>query len=136
MMNATDHTDTDATRTLTVRVGSPADAFDGVADRLDALDRGEDPEPLCRVTFQREEDLGRLLSPKNIELLRTIARESPASIRELSRLVERDIRQVHDNLRELDAYGLVEFERNGRAKRPTIWYDDIEIDVPIAPGRR
>lgn len=128
-MNTTKHTPTD--RTLTVRVASPDDAFDDVADRLDALDRGEESEPLYRVTFQREKDLQRLLSAKNIELLRAIARESPRSIRELARMVGRDIRQVHDNLRELETYGLVDVEQTGRAKRPTVWYDDIEIEVPI-----
>lgn len=128
-MNTTEHTATD--RTLTVRVASPDDAFDDVADQLAAIDRSEEPEPLYRVTFQREKDLQRLLSPKNIELLRTIARESPGSIRELARLVDRDIRQVHDNLRDLDNYGLVEVEQAGRAKRPTVWYDDIEIEIPI-----
>lgn len=128
-MNTTEHTPTD--RTLTVRVASSDDAFDDVADRLAAIDRGEEPEPLYRVTFQREKDLQRLLSPKNIELLRTIARESPGSIRELARLVDRDIRQVHDNLRDLETYGLVDVEQAGRAKRPTVWYDDIEIEVPI-----
>lgn len=128
-MNTTEHTATN--RTLTVRVASPDDAFDDVADQLAAIDRGEEPEPLSRVTFQRETDLQRLLSPKNIELLRTIARESPGSIRELARLVDRDIRQVHDNLRDLESYGLVEVEQAGRAKRPTVWYDDIEIEIPI-----
>lgn len=129
--NTTKTPPTDRQRTLTVRVASPADAFDDVAERLEALDHGEEPEPLYRVTFQREEDLQRLLSPKNIELLRAIARESPESIRTLARHVERDIRQVHDNLRELETYGLVEFETVGRAKRPAVWYDEIEVEVPI-----
>ena len=46
-------------------------------------------------------------------------------------MVDRDIRQVHDTLRELETYGLVDLESNGRAKRPTVWYDHIEIEVPI-----
>jgi predicted transcriptional regulator len=123
---------TSAHRTLTVRVASPNDAFDEITQRFEALDRGDTPEPLYQVTFQREEDLQRLLSAKNIQLLRTIARESPESIRALARSVGRDIRQVHDNLQELEAYGLVDLEDTGRAKRPSVWYDEIEIEVPIA----
>jgi predicted transcriptional regulator len=123
---------TSAHRTLTVRVASPNDAFDEITQRFEALDRGDIPEPLYQVTFQREEDLQRLLSAKNIQLLRTIARESPESIRALARSVGRDIRQVHDNLQELEAYGLVDLEDAGRAKRPSVWYDEIEIEVPIA----
>lgn len=131
-MNAPTNTPTH--RTLTVRVASPSDAFEDLTERFEALDRGEKIDPLYRVTFQREEDLQRLLSAKNIQLLRTIARESPDSIRALARGVGRDIRQVHDNLSELEAYGLVEIEDDGRAKRPSVWYDDIEINVPIAAG--
>lgn len=130
-MNAQTNTPTPTHRTLTVRVASPSDAFDELEERFAALDRGEEIDPLYRVTFQREEDLQRLLSPKNIQLLRTIARESPDSIRALARGVDRDIRQVHDNLSELEAYGLVEIEDAGRSKRPSVWYTDIEINVPI-----
>ena len=131
-MNKTDTTDqTDTKRTLTVRVGTPDEAFDRVEEQLAAIDEGREPEPLYEVVLQREEDLQRLLSPKNIELLRIIARDEPTSIRNLCRRADRDIRQVHDNLGELETLGLVEFEQSGRAKRPRVWYDDIEIEVSI-----
>lgn len=133
-MNApTNHDSTPMHRTLTVRVASPSNAFEKVGERFEALDRGEDIDPLYEITFQREEDLQRLLSANNIQLLRSIARESPESIRALARGVGRDIRQVHDNLQELESYGLVEIEDEGRSRRPSVWYDDIEIEVPIAP---
>lgn len=131
-MNATpDNSPIPTHRTLTVRVASPSNAFDDVTERFAALDRGKEIDPLFRVTFQREEDLQRLLSAKNIQLLRSIARKSPESIRALARDVGRDIRQVHDNLTELETYGLVNIEEKGRAKRPSVWYDNIEIEVPI-----
>jgi predicted transcriptional regulator len=133
--NTTSPTSADQSRTLTVRVGSPTGAFDRVADAFEAIDRDEEPELLYEVTLQREADLQRLLSPKNVGLLRAIAREEPDSIRDLARRVDRDIRQVHDNLTELETYGLVELEDAGRAKRPRVWYDDIEIEVPIAAER-
>jgi predicted transcriptional regulator len=131
MNTVPDHDNPSTHRTLTVRVASPADAFDDIEERFEALDRNEEINPLFRVTFQREEDLQRLLSAKNIQILRSIARESPESIRALARSVGRDIRQVHDNLEELETYGLVVFEEEGRAKRPSVWYDEIEIEVPI-----
>ncbi|KTG11324.1 hypothetical protein AUR64_04380 [Haloprofundus marisrubri] len=119
-------------RTLTVRVGTPDNAFDAVEAKLAAVEAGDEPEPLYEVVLQREEDLQRLLSAKNVQLLQTIAREEPQSIREAARLVDRDVRQVHDNLSELETLGLVEFEQVGRSKRPTVWYDDINIELPVA----
>jgi predicted transcriptional regulator len=119
-------------QTLTVRVGTPDDAFDAVESQLAALEVGDEPEPLYEVVLQREEDLQRLLSAKNVQLLQTIAREEPQSIREAARLVDRDVRQVHDNLSELETLGLVEFEQVGRSKKPTVWYDDIRIELAVA----
>lgn len=43
------------------------------------------------------------------------------------------IRQDHDILQELETRGLVDLEQVGRFVRPTVWDDDIEIGVPIAP---
>ena len=46
-------------------------------------------------------------------------------------LVNRDVRQVHDNLTELEELGLIELEKEGRSKRPRVWYDSIEVDLPL-----
>lgn len=128
----TDTSDTADRKVLTVRVATPDDVFDELEERFAALDAGERPDPKYEVVLNREADLNRLLSAKNVELLRTIARESPASIRETARLVDRDVRQVHDNLNELERLNLVRFETDGRAKRPVVWYDDIDVELPIA----
>lgn len=128
----TDTGDTPDRKVLTVRVATPDDVFDELEERFAALDAGERPDPKYEVVLNQEADLNRLLSATNVELLRTIARETPASIRETARLVDRDVRQVHDNLNELERLNLVRFETDGRAKRPVVWYDDIDIELPIA----
>jgi len=69
--------------------------------------------------------------PTTVELLRAIAREEPSSIRAAARLVDRDVRQVHDNLWELGQLGLVEFDRSGRAHRPVVDYEEIEVSVDL-----
>lgn len=117
---------------LTLRVAPADEVFDELEERFAALDAGDRPEPKHEVVLHRERDINRVLSPKNVELLRTIAREHPASIRETARLVERDVRQVHDNLTELAQLNLIRFETDGRAKRPVVWYDDIDVELPIA----
>lgn len=103
-----------------------------VKEALDALDRGETPEPYFERVYNDPDELHRITRPKNLELLRTIARERPASIRETARFVERDVRQVHQNLEELEQLGLVEFEETGNAKRPHVWYDELNVELPLA----
>lgn len=102
-----------------------------VEETLKAIDRGESPEPYFETVFHEMEDLQTVTRPTNLTLLRTIAREQPTSIRETARLVDRDVRQVHRNLEELAELGVIDLEADGRTKRPTVWYDSIEVDLPL-----
>lgn len=67
-----------------------------------------------------------------VRLLRVLNVHEPASIRETARLVERDKKNVHDQLRKLAAYGVVEFVKEGNAKRPVVAYDEIVFDFAVS----
>ena len=121
------------TDTLHVRIGTTTDRGD-LEETLEAIDDGDavEPEP-ARLSVESLELFGRIFRPTNLELLEAIAEHEPASIRELARIVERHPPEVTENVHELADDGLVELVEDGRAKRPTIWYDEIEIsgDVPL-----
>jgi len=116
-------------RTMHIRFGRGNS--DRVEETLEALDRGETPDPYFERVYRDEENLHRVTRPKNLELLRTLAGERPSSIRETARLVERDVRQVHRNLKELEDLGLVEFSDDGRSKQPSVWYDAIAVELEL-----
>ncbi|MCU4975022.1 transcriptional regulator [Halobacteria archaeon AArc-m2/3/4] len=103
----------------------------GLRDAFRALDRGETPDPYFEVIFGDPDNIHRVTRPKNLELLRTIVQHEPKSIREAARLVDRDVRQVHTNLEELESLHLIDFEQDGRSKRPTVWYDSLKVDLPL-----
>ncbi|RLM88468.1 transcriptional regulator [Haloarcula sp. Atlit-7R] len=84
-----------------------------------------------RLSFENTDQLAQVLTPRAIDLLQAIAQEEPASIREATRLVNRDIKQVSENLERLEEYGIVEFVNEGRAKRPVVPYDEIDIQLPL-----
>ena len=105
---------------------------DRIAETLAALDRGETPAPHHEVVFHDLEDVHRVTRPKNLELLRAIVRQQPASIRATARLVNRDVRPVHRNLTELANLHLIELVDEGQRKRPHVWYDALELDLPLA----
>jgi len=119
-------------RTLTVKIGPVGELFDQLANQVRSLDGGEAPARTYEIILQREDDLDRLLIPNNVELFRPVARDHPVSSRETARPVDRDVRQVHDNLTERARLNLVQFETDGRAKRPVVWYDEIDVELPIA----
>lgn len=84
-----------------------------------------------RLSFETTDQLAQVFTPRAIDLLQAIAQEEPASIRETARLVDRDIKQVSENLDRLEEYGIVEFVDEGRAKRPVVLYDEIDIQLPL-----
>ncbi len=120
------------TDTLTIRVEPREQARDHIAERLAAIDRGEEVEDRFVLILESEADLARVFSEKNLELIRTVANHRPASMREAARLTERAIADVSKNLNELETLGLVEFVEEGRSKRPVIWYDEIDVEFPVS----
>ena len=121
--------------TLKVTVGDHDRLDQQTNRRLEAAAAGEDIEDAQPVlNFATYGDLSRLLSPKNLELLDVVSAHEPDSIRETADLVDRDYKQVHRNLSELEAIGVIEFEESGpgAAKAPTLAYDGLEIDIPFA----
>lgn len=121
--------------TLKVTVGERDRLDQRTRSRIKAAQEGEnldDTQPVLNVGSYAE--LSRLLSPKNLELLETIDDYRPESIRETADRVERDYKQVHRNLSELEDIGVIEFEGSGQghAKKPLLAYDGLEIDIPFA----
>lgn len=102
-------------------------------DALDRLDRWEAGEPVPRViNFQNPSDLRSLLTDRRVELLRSVMAERPDSIRGLADRLGRDVKSVHDDLGVLAEYDIVQFEHDGRAKRPFVPYETIEVRLDIS----
>ncbi|WP_158855575.1 transcriptional regulator [Halorhabdus sp. CUG00001] len=121
--------------TLKVTVGERDRLDQRTRSRIKAAQEGEDLDDSQPVlNFGSYAELSRLLSPKNLELLEAISEHDPASISEAAELVDRDYKQVHRNLSELEDIGVLEFEGSGsgQAKKPTLAYDGLEIDIPFA----
>ena len=120
--------------TLKVTVGDRNRIDQRTRSRIEAAQTGkplDDAQPV--LNFGSYAALSRLLSPKNLELLDAISEHEPESIREAATLVDRDYKQVHRNLSELADIGVIEFEDGGtgQAKKPTLAYDGLEIDIPF-----
>jgi predicted transcriptional regulator len=116
-------------RTLHIRYREGSD--DNLEGALAALDRGETPEPHLEVVYHDPADVHRVTRPKSLELLRAIVQHNPDSIRDTARLVDRDVSQVHRNLTELEELHLVELVDDGQSKRPSVWYEAIDIALPL-----
>ncbi len=102
----------------------------GALDRLERWEAGEDVPHV--VNFQNPGDLRALLTDRRVELLKSVMAEQPESIRQLADRLERDVKTIHDDLQTLAEYDIVHFEQAGRAKRPFVPYETIEINLEIS----
>ena len=129
-------TGTDPTgRTLHIRLVGADDERDSMDEFFTALESGEninpqsESDPVLRV--ESLATLSRVLRETNLKLLNAIAEHEPESVRALARAVDRGPKEVLENLEELQNYGLVAFEEDGRAKRPYLPYEEIDIDIQL-----
>jgi len=119
--------------TLIVTVESIEAVEQRTADAFETAraDTGFENDAPRRLSFETTDQLGQVFTPRAIDLLHAIAQEEPESIRATARLVDRDIKQVSENLERLEAYDVVEFVTEGRAKRPVVPYDEIDIQLSL-----
>ncbi len=123
-------------KTLTIRI-KPADAaleefrktFKDVEARR-RIDRREG------VYFTSIEAARNLLTPNRLALLRAVRSGRPGSIYELAKMVDRDLKNVQDDLRILETYGLIRMAdatRSGkrRVRVPKSLFDQIELKIAI-----
>ncbi|EMA54685.1 HVO_A0114 family putative DNA-binding protein [Halococcus salifodinae] len=84
------------------------------------------------LSFPDVDTAAAVFTDSTLALLRALNVHEPASIREAARLVDRDKKNVHDQLRKLAAHGIVEFVEEGNAKRPIVAYDEIVFDFAVS----
>jgi len=90
--------------------------------RAEAGDTDEEVEQDTRfiINFEAFDDIARLMRTSNLELIEAIVSAEPASIRQLAETVDRDYREVHRNLGELESLGVIEFKQEGSRKKPIL----------------
>jgi len=83
------------------------------------------------IIFPTVETLGKVLSPARLEILTVILKERPKSIYALAKLVGRDFKNVHSDVRLLADVGLVELRSSGKrdAVVPVALYSGLDLDL-------
>lgn len=91
----------------------------------------EDPDERAVLQFGSYDDLVDSLTPLRLELMQAIAADSPESMREAARLVDRDISDVHTDLKQLEVLGVLELAESGSggAIQPVVPFDRIEMQI-------
>lgn len=98
-------------------------------ERLRRAREGDDVPRV--VSLGSHDQLRGLLTPRRVELIDSMMAEPPESITALAERVERGYSQVYEDLQTLEEYGVVDFEREGRTRRPFVPYERIEYGGTI-----
>ena len=120
-------------RILNVKVGEPLEAsLARAAQTMEALYRGDTPEPYFAVGFS---DIGQLLAvftPRRWELLATLREDGPMTIAALARRLKRDYKNVHNDVEKLAEWQAVEKDEQNRIVAP---FSEIVMDVRLPMAR-
>ena len=122
-----------AESTLVVTVKSSSEFHDDVTDGIKTLERGDAVDSPPTLSFTSYDDLMETLTPRVLDLIEAIRREEPSSINETARVVDRDVKNVHEELSRLAQLGIIFFGEDGQSKRPVVWFDELIINLPFDP---
>jgi predicted transcriptional regulator len=128
-------------KTLTIRIKPLGDAIETFRRTFTAVEGSTRSAGRVQrkegVFFTSIEGARRLLTPNRLALLRAIRTERPSSMYALARRVGRDLKNVQEDLRLLESYGLVRMARSRgagkgrRAKAPQALFREIALKIAI-----
>ena len=81
--------------------------------------------------LMRKLEILECLTKKRVEILRAIADFEPGSIRALSRLVERNVKNVFEDLLLLEKNKFISFEEEGKNRKPIVKVKKITFRFEI-----
>lgn len=102
-------------RVLEIQLGSAGDALDRFEAAWNRAAEGRAPKTLHLLTLENLPLLLKTLSPARFELLRVLRETGPLSIYQLAKRLGRDYKNVHTDVTQLIALGLITKIDNGVA---------------------
>lgn len=94
---------------LTIRVQSLNDAMKAVR----AAFANNKPEATPGLSFPTYDLMHRVLAPKRLDIIRSMAGQGPLGYREIARRVGRDYKGVHNDITALIKAGVIDREKDG-----------------------
>ena len=102
---------------------------------FEAVRAGREVEPKDIVGFTSLEAARNFLTRERLVLLRAIKTGHPRSIYELAKMVERDLKNVQEDIRILERHGLVKITKRPRGSRkikvPEVPFEEIALRIAI-----
>lgn len=99
-------------------------------DLVRQIDKGDYPDkPFERVYFNDAKTFFRHITPRRFDLLEELHRQGEMSINALARLLKRNYKNVHDDVKALEEIGVIELQENGLYSVP---WDEVRTSFKLA----
>jgi predicted transcriptional regulator len=105
-------------RRIEIRLGAAGDALDRFEAAWNRVQEGRAMRPLHVLSFSSLPTALKNLSPARWVLLQRLRADGPLSIYELAKRLERDYKNVHTDVTQLAALGLIERRADGGVSVP------------------
>ena len=113
----------------TIGIKSKQEFFGELERDWVAIDKGEKaPEPVHRVYFESAEVLTKVISRQRHNLLKVLHANGPLTVRALAALLERDYKNVYEDVKILEEAGLIERDSKHHILAP---YEKLTIELPL-----
>jgi len=102
--------------------------FERFVDAWERAERGELKETEIHLNFEDLSMLLAIMTPKRLEILKTLRQHGPQSVRALAKQLGRDYKNVHVDTGALEDAGLLERTASGELMAP---WDVIDAHVSL-----
>lgn len=106
-------------------------AMDDFVRTAHAVEHGEKIKKTAGVYFTSLEAFRKVLTVRRMNLLHLIREAKPASLHELARLAQRNIKNVSDDVKYLAQVGLVEVKDSEKKILALVNYDKILLEIAV-----
>ena len=119
-------------KTLAIRIASQDEALDAFEAAWNHAAAGGRGSPDAVLAFADLPLLLSTLTPARWTLLKRLREAGPLSVNALAKLLARDYKNVHTDVKVLEALGLVARDAAGLA---VVAWDAVEARLSLGPGR-
>lgn len=121
-------------KNIKISIKSDNEIFEEIKQVCKKLEQGEKVTKHQGISFDDLDTMRKILTDERLRILRTIKKESPQSIYELAKILQRDIKNTFDDVQFLAQMGLIELKKSqeGRERTtPQVKYDKILLEIPV-----
>ena len=108
--------------------------LDEAKETMTRIAEGKAVQKVHDLNFASYEAMRRILTPRRLELLHAIKEKHPRLVYELAQLLQRDLKNVNEDLAIFTNLGLVELRGTPTGRKnvvPLVTVDKIQVEITV-----